>query len=192
MQARRYSSATNSTRSPTRRRWSATRPARSSSERNLATGESRAVPSPARLGRDLEPGQALGPERLGPVGQGVEPRPGASTPRPPRTMAFTHGAAKARNLGAGEHGGQVDQLHAEADVGLVGAVAVHGLGPRHRGDRRPGARRWPPRRRRARPRRRSSRTSSWETNDASMSSWVNSNCRSARRSSSRRQRAIWK
>ena len=36
-----------------------------------------------------------------------------------------------------------------------------------------------------------SRTSSWPTKEASMSSWVNSNWRSARRSSSRRQRAIW-
>ena len=34
-------------------------------------------------------------------------------------------------------------------------------------------------------------TSAWFTNDASMSSWVNSNWRSARRSSSRMQRAIW-
>src|SRR5262249_16761998 len=36
------------------------------------------------------------------------------------------------------------------------------------------------------------RTSSSSTNDISRSSWVNSGCRSARRSSSRRQRAIWK
>ena len=35
-------------------------------------------------------------------------------------------------------------------------------------------------------------TSSWSTNDASASSWVNSNWRSARRSSSRANRAIWK
>ena len=35
-------------------------------------------------------------------------------------------------------------------------------------------------------------TSSWVAKEHSMSSWVNSNWRSARRSSSRRQRAIWK
>ena len=34
-------------------------------------------------------------------------------------------------------------------------------------------------------------TSSSATNDISMSSWVNSGWRSARRSSSRKQRAIW-
>ena len=37
-------------------------------------------------------------------------------------------------LGVGEELGELDQLHAEADVGLVGAVALHGLLPRHAGD----------------------------------------------------------
>ena len=35
------------------------------------------------------------------------------------------------------------------------------------------------------------RMSSWVTKEASTSNWENSNCRSARRSSSRRHRAIW-
>ena len=40
-------------------------------------------------------------------------------------------------LGAREHLGELDQLHAEAEVGLVGAVAIHGLVP---GDLRDRAR----------------------------------------------------
>ena len=80
-----------------------------------------------------EPGQALGPQRLGPVGEGVEPGPAE------RGAALDHDGLHARgaeglDLGALEHRGQVDQLHAEAQVGLVGAVPVDGLGPGHARD----------------------------------------------------------
>ncbi len=43
-------------------------------------------------------------------------------------------------LGPGERVGEVDQLHAEAHVGLVDTEAVHRLVPRHPFDRRPLAR----------------------------------------------------
>ena len=85
---------------------------------------------------DPEPGQPGGAGPLGLLGQLVE--------------------ARAREVGAvGDHDrldgrrreglaprcrsntvGQVDQLHAEAQVGLVGAEAVAGVGPRHALDRR--------------------------------------------------------
>ena len=95
-------------------------------------------------------------------------------------------------LGLGEDLGELDQLHAEADVGLVGAEALLRLLPGHPGDVADVASRA---RRAPRPAPQSvtkASTSSWPTNEHSMSSWVNSNWRSARRSSSRRQRAIWK
>ena len=53
-------------------------------------------------------------------------------------MALTHGASNARNPVPAKTAGEVDQLHAEAEVGLVGAVPVDGLGPRHAWAPRPG------------------------------------------------------
>ena len=44
--------------------------------------------------------------------------------------------ANALNSVRGEHVGQLDELHAEAQVGLVDAVAVHRLVPRDALDRR--------------------------------------------------------
>jgi hypothetical protein len=74
----------------------------------------------------------LAPSALALIGQGVEPRPGESAaPSAQTTVAFTHGAANARNPVPAKTEGQVDQLHAEPQVGLVGAVAVDGLGPGH-------------------------------------------------------------
>ena len=67
-------------------------------------------------------------------------------------IAFTHGAAKARTCGAGEHRAQVDELHPEAQVGLVDAEAVHGLVPGHASRWPTASRPRPPRWRRRRPR----------------------------------------
>ena len=115
-------------------------------------------------------------------------------PRPATRMPLIASApANARNSVAANTSVELDELHAEAHVGLVGAVALHRLVPRHPRDRRrrlaraarPRPRRAPPPTpRRARPPGRRSVIST--------SSCMNSNCRSARRSSSRRQRAIWK
>ena len=94
-------------------------------------------------------------------------------------------------LRAARHLGRVLDLHPEAEVRLVGAVAEHRLvvgDVRERPRRRlaptaSNAPTTPPPSRRAPPR--------CSTNAISRSSWRNSNCRSARRSSSRQHVAIW-
>src|SRR5690606_15235519 len=48
--------------------------------------------------------------------------------------ALDHLAGEGLEAGGGEDLGELDQLHAEAHVGLVGAVALHGLVPAHAGD----------------------------------------------------------
>ncbi len=84
---------------------------------------------------DPEPGQAGGARLLGLLGQLIEPLAWVGS-------AFGHDdgldrrRAEGLDVGGGEGRGQVDQLHAEAQVGLVGAVAVEGVGPRHALDRR--------------------------------------------------------
>ena len=52
------------------------------------------------------------------------------------TIALTVGDENALTSVCCEHLGEIDQLHAEAEVGLVGAEAVPGLGPRDALDRR--------------------------------------------------------
>ena len=132
-------------------------------------------------------------ERLGPVGQRVELR-AADVALALDADALDRLRARERlELGRLEHVGELDELHPEPRVGLVGAVALHRLEPRHPRDRRraprPGA---PPRPRRApRPTPRRARLPG-RRSVISTSSCMNSNWRSARRSSSRRQRAIWK
>ena len=133
----------------------------------------------------------LAPQRLACVGQVVEPAAAGVAAPPGTTDALDAGRLEGVELGGREHVGQLDQLHAEAHVGLVGAEAVHGVVPGHArdlADRLAGhgldgrdrpRRRWPRGRRPG------------STKLISASSWVNSNWRSARRSSSRRQRAIW-
>ena len=123
---------------------------------------------------------------------------GARVPRRPDSAARRYAtpslaACSAKNLNrrAGERFGDVDQLEAETQVRLVVAV----LGERFA--RASGAesgvrsrlRALCARRRRCTLPSPRSRPSS-STNDISTSSWVNSGCRSARESSSRKQRAI--
>ena len=96
-------------------------------------------PSSEPLLGDLEPDEALRPELLGPVGQAVE------LVAPVVLRAARHpepldgaGTGEGLELGGGEHVGELHELHAEAQVGLVDAEAVHGLVPRDAGDgRRP-------------------------------------------------------
>ena len=138
------------------------------------------------------PHEALGAERLGVVGEGVEllaadGRPAPATRRPLIAAAD----ANALNSVRGEHVGQLDQLHAEAEVGLVGAVAVHGLVPGDPGDLRRAASPVTASAASSTDSEMAASTSSWSTKLISASSCMNSYWRSARRSSSRRQRAIW-
>ncbi len=109
------------------------------------------------------------------------------------TPPFCTAAPKARNSVLAEQIGQLDEFQQHARVGLVRAVARHRVGV---GEARERAREFdaagvapradasPPRAPRALLRRRRS--------DISKSICVNSSWRSARRSSSRKQRAIWK
>ena len=89
-------------------------------------GHRRVDVGPAALALDhLEPRQALGAERLGPVGEPVEPRPGRRRPALEHDGLHAGGGEGPEARGR-EHGRQVDELHAEA---------VEGLGPRHAGHR---------------------------------------------------------
>ena len=141
------------------------------------------------------PHQPAGAEALGVLGQRVQlgarqlARPGVEAAD---DAAGAEHVLEDLELRAPQRVADVGHLQAEAHVGLVGAVAQHRLGERHP---RPRRRRAP---RSRRPRTRgairpsiSSMTSSSSTKDISMSSWVNSGWRKPRRSSSRKQRAIW-
>ena len=97
---------------------------------NLATGESKPPSSvtlshtrplaPSCLARSVRPSSLLRPYSAAPPGT---------------RMPFTAGRPGERLEPAlGEHLGQLDQLHGEAQIGLVHAVAVHGLVPRHARD----------------------------------------------------------
>ena len=177
-------SATSSTRSPGSAASADRTPASSASDRNLATGLS----SPWSVTRIHT--RPLAPHRLA-ASVRSSSRLREKSPAPGTRMPFTVWPANALNPVVGEDVGQLDQLHAEPHIGLVGAVALHGLVPGHAGDVA-APRRRPPRRWRSAPRAdTNASTSSWPTKLASTSSWVNSNWRSARRSSSRRHRAIW-
>ena len=100
---------------------------------------------------DPEPGEPGRPGPLRLLGQLVEARA-----RKVRTRLDAQGLDGRRregpHLGLRKHVGQVDELHAEAQVGLVGAEAVAGRRPTSRARSVAGARRWPPRPHRGRPR----------------------------------------
>ncbi len=80
-------------------------------------------------GDDPHPGQAFGPPALGGCDQGVDL--GAAQRLGPAGQADALHARRLKHphRGAGENLGQLDQLHAEAHVGLVGAEALHGVVP---------------------------------------------------------------
>ena len=141
---------------------------------------------------DPEPGQARGARAPWPARSARRGASAATIRRRERSSALTSGRRERLDLGALEHGREVDQLHPEAQVGLVRAVAVERIGPRHALDRRAGAPRWRPRPHRARLRRRSPSRRPGRRRSTPCRAAMNSNWRSARRSSSRRQRAIWK
>ena len=76
------------------------------------------------------PHQAGRPQLLGLVGEAVERGPAGGT-LAGHPDALDRGGLEGAETGFGEHRLQVDQLHPEAQVGLVGAEAVLGLPPRH-------------------------------------------------------------
>ena len=85
---------------------------------------------------DQDVGQALGAALLGPVLPGVE-RPARLRRRRPASRRRRRTAAwNTRNGVSAKYSVQLDQLQAEAQVGLVGAVAGHRLGVGHPRDRR--------------------------------------------------------
>ena len=133
---------------------------------------------------DQHVGQALGAALLGPLLPGVELLAGLA-----RSPGH-HDGADVRRLEHPERRvlevvGALDELEAHPQVGLVGAVARHRLGVRHP-RQRAWARRTPMSFHSAtRISSATARTSSCSTKLISMSSWVNSGCRSARKSSSR-------
>ena len=112
---------------------------------------------------------------------------------PRTTPPELQGTGEDLELGARSQGAaEVGELQPEPGVGAVRAEAAHRLGVGHLRPRREPAPRTPPARRRRRsPTRRARVTSSSSTKPISMSSWVNSAIRSARESSSRKQRTIW-
>ena len=84
---------------------------------------------------DRDVREALGAALLGPLLPGVEPAARR------RAAARLHDGADVRRLEHAERGvdevlGQLDELEAEPQVGLVVAVAGHRLGERHARDRR--------------------------------------------------------
>ena len=98
----------------------------------LGVGEELVKGRAQAVGLDRDPGQALGPAGLGLLGQGVELLAGqvgtAADPQAEHRAPGLQRAGEDPDPGAGEHLAQVDQLHAVAQVGLVGAEAAHGLG----------------------------------------------------------------
>ena len=106
-------------------------PARSASVRFLATG-----PPQLAVLADEHVGQAPGAALLGPLLPGVE-----LLARLARAAGHHHGADVRRlehpERRVAEVVGALDELEAEAQVGLVGAVAGHRLGVGHPRDRAP-------------------------------------------------------
>ena len=80
---------------------------------------------------DPEPGQALGPPPLGLVGELVDGVAAEALGAAGHADALDDRGLEHVGLGVLEQVGQLFELHAEAHVGLVGAVPLHGLGPRH-------------------------------------------------------------
>ena len=163
-------------------------PSCSASDRNFATGDSSTPPSRTRIHT-----RPAAPSDFARSVERVELRARHVALALDADALDRVGARERAELGAAEHVGELDELHPEPHVGLVGAVALHRLVPRHPRDRRGRlARAAPPRPRRApRPTPRRARLPG-RRSVISTSSCMNSNWRSARRSSSRRQRAIWK
>ncbi len=198
---RRVRSATTRTRSPGSAPLVSMSPPRSSSLKNRSSGESKATEPPGTPGPD--PSGALpspGTTRnqaspLAPSPFALSTRESrrerASPPSPGTTIALTQGAAKARtpvpantperstsSIPKRRSGLSVPNRSRASDQVMV----VGGEGA------------WPVPARVASCTASETKpiTSSCATKEASRSSWVNSNCRSARGSSSRMQRAIWK
>ena len=84
---------------------------------------------------DAHPHEPRRPELLGPIGEAVKLGP-ARLPPAGHADALDARGLEGAELGSRQHVGHVDQLHAEADVGLVGAVALVGLLPGDPGDLR--------------------------------------------------------
>ena len=83
-------------------------------------------------------GQPFGSKALGKLHQSVNLLAGHAALAlgidSPDTSALVQGVFEHGKLTVSHHGGHVFQLHAKAQVRLVGAKAVHGLLPRHPGD----------------------------------------------------------
>ena len=106
--------------------------AASSAERNLATGESN-EPSSATFSHT----RPLAPSDLArSVSLSSWLRPYSAAAPGTRMPLIAAAPANALNSVAGEDVGELDELHAEAQVGLVDAEAVHRLVPRDPLDRR--------------------------------------------------------
>ena len=125
----------------------------------------------------------------------TEARPGPATARPTtRPPLGQDGLEDAEARCPRRQRTEVVELHAEAQVGLVRAEPVDRLAVREarEGSARMGRSGTTARVTADGHRSTQAITSSSATKLISRSSWVNSGCRSPRRSSSRRQRAIWK
>ena len=88
-----------------------------------------------------DPGQALGAKRGSHAGEFIDlgTGPGAGTLGVDGLddgALLVRGGREDLELGVGEHIGQVDQVHAVAGIGLVGAIGVHGLPVVHATQRR--------------------------------------------------------
>ena len=116
-----------STRSPGCAPSPSTMPSCSASDRNFTTGDSSVEPS-----RHAHPHESGRAQLLRPVDERVDLRtrqlalPGHADP------LHRLRAGEGAELGRLEHLRQVDELHPETEVGLVDAVALHRVEPRHR------------------------------------------------------------
>ena len=132
------------------RTWSSTRRRRSAAGRPARPRAAGAAPPARRRTRNLATGDSSAPSAptfshtrpLAPscLARSVSPssllRPYSSASPGTRMPLIARGAGERLELGRREHVGQLDQLHPEAQVGLVDAEAVHRLVPRHPLDRR--------------------------------------------------------
>ncbi len=110
-------------------------PSCSASDRNFSTWHSSAPPSTTRIHtRPPAPSCLARSTSLSTCARDIPPSPGQPDP-------LHRVGLEGTELGGGEHLAEVDELEAEAHVGLVGAVAFLGLvpgHPRHRAGTRPG------------------------------------------------------
>ena len=162
-----------------RRRRAPARPARSASDRFFAVGPPSSPSSPTRtyaspraprdFAQSCQPSSSL---------RDCDAPPGITT-------APTYGAWNTRNGVSAKYAVHSTSSLAEPQVRLVAAVPAHRVGVGHPGQRQRRARGRSAATARPRTVSATSMTSSWSTKLISMSSWVNSGCRSARKSSSR-------